>query len=216
MTRGAAVSASVRAAQLEIVGGFHPGPGDGLPEEVGTLVLLGPQEPGFWEVVSAAPEFRDGTPDPLDRWSERVIARLARDLDALPFYPFGEPRRPFVGWALKTGRVWASEVHLKISAGAGLLLSFRGALGLRDRLELPPWGQRPCDICAGKPCHTACPVGALTPKGYDVAACRAWLATPEGAADCGAYGCAVRRACPSSAGHPRDPALHAHHMRYFA
>lgn len=216
MTRGAAVSASVRAAQLEIVGGFHPGPGDDLPEEVGTLVLLGPQEPGFWEVVSAAPEFRDGTPDPLDRWSERVIARLARDLDALPFYPFGEPRRPFVRWALKTGRVWASEVHLMISAGAGLLLSFRGALGLRDRLELPPRGQRPCDICAGKPCHTACPVGALTPKGYDVATCRAWLATPEGAADCGAYGCAVRRACPSSAGHPRDSALHAHHMRYFA
>jgi ferredoxin len=215
MTAGA-VSDAVRAAQLEIVGGFHPGPEDMVPEGVGTLLLLGPREPGFWEVFSTAPEFRDGAPDPLDRWSARVLGALAEELGALPFMPFGEPRRPFVRWALRTGRVWVSEVNLLVSTEAGLLVSFRGALGFRDRLELPPPGRRPCDDCAGKPCRTACPVGALTAAGYDIPACRAYLATPPGAEGCRSLGCAVRLACPWSAGHPRAPALHAHHMRHFA
>jgi hypothetical protein len=215
MTIGA-VSEAVRAAQLDIVGGFHPGPEDGVPEGVATLLLLGPLEPGFWGAVSASPEFRDGARDPLDRWSARVMEDLAESLGALPFFPFGEPRRPFVRWALRTGRVWMSEVNLLISKEAGLLVSFRGALGFREQLDLPPPGRRPCDSCAEKPCRTACPVGALTSAGYDVPACRGYLATPPGADSCRKHGCNVRLACPWSAGHPRDPALHAHHMRYFA
>ncbi len=215
MTPGA-VADAVRAAQLEIVGGFHPGPEDMVPEGVGTLLLLGPREPGFWEAASASPEFDDGTGDPLDRWSARVIGRLAGDLGALPLFPFGEPRQPFIRWALRTGRIWVSEVNLLIGAEAGLLVSFRGALALRERLDLPPPGQRPCDTCAGKLCRTACPVGALTASGYDVPACRAYLASPPGTAGCRTTGCAVRLACPVSAGHPRAPVLHAHHMRYFA
>jgi hypothetical protein len=215
MTPGA-VTEAIRAAQLEIVGGFHPGPDDLVPEGVGTLLLLGPREPGFWEAVSVSPEFREGGHDPLDRWSARVIARLAEDLGALPFFPFGEPRRPFIRWALQTGRVWLSEVNILVSEDAGLLVSFRGALGFRERLDLPPPGQRPCDTCLEKPCRTACPVGALTSGGYDVPACRAYVSSPPGAASCREHGCAVRRACPWSAGHPRAPALHAHHMRHFA
>jgi hypothetical protein len=211
-----AVSEAVHAAGLEIVGGFHPGPEDTVPDGVETLLLLGPREPGFWEAVSASPEFRDCAHDPLDRWSERVIGRLAHDLGALPFFPFGEPRRPFIRWALRTGRIWLSEVNILVSEDAGLLVSFRGALGFPDRLDLPPLGQRPCDSCAAKPCRTACPVGALTSRGYDVPACRAYLSSPPGATSCREHGCAVRRACPWSAEHPRDPALHAHHMRHFA
>jgi epoxyqueuosine reductase len=215
MTPGA-VADAVRAAQLEIVGGFHPGPEDIVPEGVGTLLLLGPREPGFWEAVSAAPEFGDGGRDPLDRWSAQVIGRLAGDLGALPFFPFGEPRRPFVRWALRTGRIWVSEVNLLITVEAGLLVSFRGALGFRERIAVPPPAQRPCDDCIGTPCLTACPVGALTASGYDVPACRSYVASPPGAASCGEHGCAVRLACPWSAAHPRALALHAHHMRYFA
>jgi hypothetical protein len=215
MTAGA-VSDAVRAAQLEIVGGFHPGPEDMVPEGVETLVLLGPLEPGFWETVSSSPEFLEDARDPLDRWSTRVIGRLAEDLDALPYFPFGEPRRPFIRWALRTGRVWLSEVNILVSEDAGLLVSFRGALGFRERLDLPPPGRRPCDTCAGKPCTTACPVGALTASGYDVPACRDYLSSPPGTASCRQHGCAVRLACPWSARHPRATALHAHHMRHFA
>jgi hypothetical protein len=211
-----AVTEAVRAAHLEIVGGFHPGPDDLVPEGIGTLLLLGPREPGFWEVVSTSPEFREGGRDPLDRWSERVIGGLADHLGALPFFPFGEPRRPFIRWALRTGRVWLSDVNILVSENAGLLVSFRGALGFGERLDLPPSGQRPCNTCAEKPCLTACPVGALTASGYDVPACRAYVLSPPGAASCRAHGCAVRLACPWSARHPRATALHAHHMRHFA
>lgn len=209
-----AVADRVRAAGLDVMGGFHPEPSDGL-EGVGTLVLLGPSEPGFWEVVSAAPEFADGAPDPLDRWSARVIGGLARDLGARAFFPFGMPRQPFIGWALRSGRAWISEVGLLIHDVAGLLVSFRGALGLPERIALAS-GTRPCDACGPKPCRTACPVGALTLAGYDIPACKAYLATPEGATGCMAAGCAVRTACPVSRGHPRHPALSAHHMRSFA
>jgi epoxyqueuosine reductase len=212
----AAVPEAIRAAQLDIVGGFHPGPDDGVPVGVGTVLLLGPREPGFWDVLRAAPEFADGGRDPIDRWSARAIGGLAKDLGALPFFPFGEPRRPFVRWALRTGRVWVSEVNILVSEEAGLLVSFRGALGFAERLDLPQPGMRPCDGCTEKPCRGACPVGALTAAGYDVPGCRAYLATPPGAATCRAQGCAVRLACPWSAGHARARALHAHHMRYFA
>ncbi|NBR88334.1 MAG: hypothetical protein EBS68_00235 [Rhodobacteraceae bacterium] len=69
-----------------------------------------------------------------------------------------------------------------------------------------------CPTCA-QPCTTACPIGALTPAGYDVPRCRAYIATPEGA-PCLTQGCAVRRACPVSAGR-RLPEQSAWHMEQF-
>lgn len=203
-------------AGLEVFGAFHPGPGDGLAPAVGTLVLLGPREPGFWARVRAAAEFADGRPDPLDRWSRRVIGGLARGLRAQALFPFtGPPFRPFQAWALRTGRAWRSPVGLLVHERAGLMVSFRGALGLRDRPALPaPPPAPPCAACPGQPCRTACPVGALGPAGYDVPACRAFLARPAGAG-CMEAGCAVRRACPAAAGHARVAAQSAWHMRQF-
>jgi len=210
------VAARAAAEALAVLGAFHPGPGDGLPAAVGTLVLLGPREPGFWAHVTAQPEFADSRPDPLDRWSRRVIGRLACGLGAKAVFPFtGPPFRPFHAWALRTGRAWRSPVGLLVHETAGLMVSFRGALGLRARLALPPPpAAPPCAACAGQPCRTACPAGALTPAAYDVQACRGFLAGPDGAG-CITAGCALRRACPASAGHARVPAQSAFHMRQF-
>lgn len=210
------IRALSRASHLEVLGGFHPDGSDGLPEGIATLILLGPREPGFWSAVTAEREFRDEAPDPLDRWSLRTIGALAEDIGAQAFFPFGAPHRPFVSWALRSGHAWVSEVGLLVHDRAGLLVSYRGALGLHDRVALPPHGARPCDTCMDKPCRTACPVGALTHLGYDVAACRDYLHRPEGARSCMSIGCAVRLSCPVSRGYPRDPAQSAHHMRYFA
>lgn len=203
------------ARGLAVIGALHPTPdAPELPAKTGTLVLLGPGEPGFWARMSALPEFQDGVPDPLDRWSRRTIGELAERFGGTALFPFGGPPwLPFLDWAQSCGTIWVSPVGLLVHETAGLMVSIRGALALPQRLELPEAATRPCDTCADKPCLSACPAGAMGPNPYDTTACRAWLDRPE--SDCMALGCAVRRACPVSQAYPRDPAQSAFHMRAF-
>nr|WP_212523855.1 ferredoxin [Actibacterium sp. MT2.3-13A] len=211
----AAIDRLAARCALEIFGAFHPVPGDGAPEGCATLVLLGPREPGFWPHVSAQPEFGDGAPDPLDRWSARVIGALADEIGAEALFPFtGPPWRPFYDWALRAGTAWPSPVRLLVHARAGLMASWRGALALGTRLELPPPPPCPCDDCDDRPCVGACPVGALGAAGYDVPACHAFLDSDRGAS-CLAAGCQVRRACPVSRSYGRMPEQSAFHMAAF-
>ncbi len=200
---------------LAIFGAFHPGPDDVVPSGIATLLLLGPAEPGFWSYVTTEPEFMDPAPDKMDRWSRRVIGRLACDLGGKAYFPFGGPPwHPFIRWAKRSGRAWASPVSLLVHDTAGLMVSYRGALGLRDRIALPPPpAAAPCDSCL-KPCLAACPVNALSSTAYDTDRCHGFLDTPAGA-DCMTQGCAVRRTCPVSQRYARAPAQSAFHMRSF-
>ncbi len=208
----AEVAARAAAVQLEVLGGFACAAEPTLPPGTRTVLLLGPREPGFWAAVQASEEW--GGPDPVDRWSRRVVGTLACDLGAKALFPFGgPPYQPFHAWALRTGRLWDSPVRLLVHETQGLLVSFRGALALKAGLDLPPAPQRPCDSCA-KPCLTACPVGALSGAGYDVTRCHGFLDSPEGQ-DCMTCGCLVRRACPVSLGYARMPEQSAYHMRQF-
>jgi hypothetical protein len=208
-----ALGAAARAEGLGLLGGLHPEAGDGAPEAVRTLVLLGPDEPGFWARVRASAEFGDGAADPLDRWSERVIGGLAARFGAAALYPFGGPPwRPFTAWARASGEAWESPVGLLVHARLGLMVSYRGALGFRERMALPAPAARPCDGCPA-PCLGACPVGALAGAGYDLAACHGYLDTVAGQA-CLGRGCAVRRACPVGA-FTRPEAQSAFHMTAF-
>ncbi|MFV2033946.1 MAG: ferredoxin, partial [Halocynthiibacter sp.] len=129
--------------QLVVIGAFHPGPGDGAPEGVSTLLLLGPREPGFWPYFTTQSEYLDGAPNPLDRWSKRVIAVLADDAGGHAIFPSdGPPYPPFQTWAVSSGRAWVSPVTLLVHERAGLMLSYRGAIALSERLVLPvPAGQ---------------------------------------------------------------------------
>lgn len=208
------IAAALRAHQLEILGGFHPTPADGLPAGTQTLLLVGPAEPGFWAHVRTQPEW-DGGADPLDRWSRRVIGRIACDLGAKALFPFGGPPwHPFYRWALRCGTAWESPVRLMVHQTQGLMVSFRGALALKPRIPLPSaTALRPCDACAEKPCLTACPAGALGAAGYDVPACHAHL--DHGGDRCLSGGCLVRRACPVSQGYARLPEQSAYHMSRF-
>jgi hypothetical protein len=210
----ARVAQALAPHSLCVLGGFHPGPTHGAPTGCGTLLMIGPDEPAFWPHFTASPEYGDGARDPLDRWSTRVLGAVAQGLGATALFPFGGPPwHPFIGWALKTGRAWISPVELLVHDTAGLFVSYRGALALPDTLDLPHPAPRPCDSCVGQPCRAACPVGALTPEGYDVPACRTYIASPEGTA-CLTTGCAVRRACPVGQG--RAPDQSAFHMKAFA
>ncbi len=196
---------------LTVLGGFFCDDEPGLPAGTQSLLLLGPKEPGYWRHVTAAPEWRG--PDPIDRWSRRVIGAIAGELGGQALFPFGGPPwHPFYRWALRTGRIWDSPVRLLVQADQGLMVSFRGALALAERIDVPG-AVRPCDSCA-QPCLDACPAGALGAAGYDVPACHAFLDRPEGA-DCLNSGCAVRRACPVSQGYARLPEHSAYHMGTF-
>jgi len=195
---------------------LHPAPDDpDLPSNTGTLLMLGPDEPAFWPAVTASPEWRDGAPDPMDRWSLRVIGDWAAELGVLPLFPFGGPPfRPFVRWALASGWVHSSPVRLLVHAEAGLWLSFRGALALPERIDLPAPPASPCPVCLDRPCLTACPVSALGAGGYDVPACRSFLRA-EGRGTCMKRGCEVRKACPAGRDHGRVSAHSAWHMGHF-
>lgn len=211
-----ALLGAARAVHLDIAGAFHPVPTDSCPVGTQTLVLLSPYEPGFWPAFRASPEFRDGTAEPLDRWSRRVIGQLATDHAGEALFPFGgPPYQPFLRWASRSGRAWDSPVGLLVHDTAGLFISFRGALALPVRLDIPAeHGNSPCLSCTTRPCVSACPVGALGLQGYDVPACRAYIAGNSGA-DCMDSGCAVRRACPVSQSYGRLPEQSAFHMRAF-
>ena len=177
----------------------------------GTLVLIGPDEPGFWDHFTKSPEYTDGDLDPLDRWSRRVLDQVSTDLQAKALFPFGgPPYHPFFTWALDTGRFFASPIGFLVHDTRGLFASFRGAILLPDTIPSAKEAN-PCPTCAA-PCKSACPVGAFD-DGYDVAACKSHINSAAGA-DCIAQGCRARRACPVFQGN-RIPAQAAHHMKAF-
>jgi len=203
------------AAGLVLRGAFHPDAGDG--GDAGTLALLGFAGARGWSDFAASPEALDGAPDPLDRWSRRVIDALAASLGGAALYPFGGPPwHPFQRWAQRAEPVHSSPLGILIHPDWGLWHSYRGAIALPERLDLPPPDPRPspCDACVARPCLSTCPVGAFTTAGYDVAGCAAHIASAAGA-DCMASGCAARRACPVGAEHRHGAAQAAFHMRAF-
>ena len=208
---------------LRLRGAFHPAPEDRVPpmaddQSVGTLVLLGAIGGSLWPTFARAPEHGDGLPDALDRWSSRVIGALAAEFGAEPLFPFGgPPYHPFVAWAKRAEPVTESPLGMLIHPEYGLFHAYRGALAFAERLALPPRpaADHPCDSCAGKPCLTACPVGAFAAKGYDVDACGAHILGPDGAA-CLEGGCLARLACPVGRENQYGAQQAAFHMAAFA
>lgn len=178
-------------------------------------VLIGADN-GWWNTFTISDEYRDGAPDPADRWSKRVIEGIARQQSAMAVFPSdGPPYLPFIAWALQTGRFWTSPTGMLVHDRAGLMISIRGALEFDVPLETEPAGTNPCDRCLAKPCIGACPVDALSDAhAYDVPACKAYLDTISGA-ECMSAGCHVRRACPISQSFARPDAQSAFHMRAF-
>lgn len=205
---------------LAVCGGFHAEDEATLPKGTRTVLLLGPAEPGFWAHLTAQPEWQDGAPDPVDRWSRRVIGRMACALGGpearvKALFPFGGPPwHPFYQWALRSGRAWDSPVRLLVHDVMGLFASYRGALAFTQRIALPAPPAKPCDSCQDKPCLTACPPRALTGAGYDLPACHGFLDRAAGK-DCLSGGCLVRRACPVSQAYARMPEQSEYHMGQF-
>jgi hypothetical protein len=112
--------------------------------------------------------------------------------------------------------VKASPLGVLIHPEFGLWHAYRAALVFDQALDLPPAPQpaHPCDSCAGKPCLSTCPVGAVTAEAYAVDKCAAHVASAEGKA-CRTVGCLARRACPVGAGYLYPDRAMAFHMAAF-
>lgn len=205
------LDATLAAEQLEITGILPADPSDNLPPSIRTIALISPA-PGFWTHFTQSPEYADQQPHPMDRWSSRVIGRIAGDHQATACFPFGgPPYQPFLSWAKRSGRAWVSPVGPLVHDTQGLMISYRGALGLTAQIAATP-GTNPCPACAA-PCLTACPVGAMGTRPYNVPKCKAFLDTAAGSGCMGA-GCLVRRSCPVGQD-IRRPAQLAFHMKAF-
>lgn len=212
----AAHGLSVRAA-------FAIAPDDGVPALDGeapaqTLALFGNIGSSLWPGFTAGPEYADGKPHPLDRWSERIGRELAQRYGGRAFFPFGgPPRYPFQRWALRGGSLFASPVGLLIDRKHGLWHAFRFALALPDLLDealVASAADSPCASCAGRPCLSACPAQAFIEGEYRVQRCVEFLASHSDAA-CWRIGCLPRHACPIGQLDRYLPAQAAFHMRSF-
>ncbi len=197
-------------------GGFHPAPDDDVPplpdgQSTRTILLIGSVGPHMWRVFQ---KDRRACPDPLDDWTERKLAAMAKQIGAHAVFPFDRPYYPFQRWVKKAGNCFQSPLRIEIHPVYGLWHATRGALLFSERLALPKAekAQHPCKACVGTPCLHACPVGAFSAKGLDVALCATHLAGPD-SEDCMTNGCLARRACPVGRDYQLLPEQAAFHMQ---
>ncbi|MFT4180557.1 MAG: ferredoxin [Rhizobium sp.] len=225
MNGGSTIPRKLRAA-LDAHGVFVRGvvsfgEGEGPPLANGTaarsVILLGNIGGSIWEPFSRWRQLPEnaGRADPLDDWSKALILPLAEALGATAYFPSDPPWQPFQRWAMQAEGLKASPLGILIHPQYGLWHGYRGALGFADSIDadaVPGNAGYPCDHCAEKPCLSACPVEAVTSAGFDVAGCRAHLATVQGKAGCRAGGCLARNACPVGADYRYPKAQLAFHM----
>ncbi len=213
------VFAAIRRIGLVPRGAFllEEGEQTGALADIRTVVLAGMAGREGWSAFTASPEAIDGAEHPLDRWSRRVIEALAGELGARALFPFGGPPfLPFQQWAQRAEPVHPSPIGILIHQRYGLWHSYRGALGLNEKLAVadPATVRAPCESCTGRWCLKTCPVGAFSSAGYDVAACAGHLRSAAGA-DCMDLGCRARRGCPVGAEHAYGPEQANFIMRAF-
>jgi hypothetical protein len=184
---------------------------------IATIVLIGVAGRHGWSAFAESPEIRDGAPHPLDRWSRRLIDELARSCGGRALYPFdGPPYWPFQQWAMRAEPVHVSPLGMLIHPRYGLWHSYRGALAFNEAFAIPIFerGASPCESCVGRPCLSACPVGAFSERSYDVERCAAHLSGEKGRA-CMEGGCSARRACPVGAAYAQADEQTRFHMAAF-
>jgi ferredoxin len=206
----------IESAGLAARGGFHVQPADGLGD-ARTLILIGFTRIQHWDTFARSPQYTDGRPDPLDRWSMQTINLLAEQIGGRALYPCdGPPFWPFQRWARRALALHISPLGVLLDPEFGLWHSYRGALALTVDVSLPTPTQwpNPCESCESKPCLHTCPVGAVQAGAYDVDSCRAQVRST--ATGCRTVGCLARRACPVGSHNAYLPVQAGFHMRAFA
>jgi hypothetical protein len=123
---------------------------------------------------------------------------------------------PFQRWAQRAEPVAPSPLGLLIHPRYGLWHSYRGALAFAQAFDVaaPKRAPSPCESCDGRPCLSACPVGAFTGDGYAVGDCASWVGSVAGR-PCAETGCLARHACPVGRDYAYGPEQASFYMRAF-
>lgn len=221
------LTASLAVHGLRLRGSFAPQAQDGLaPLQDGMasrLYLVGVAGSDFWPYFKASPQFQDGAPDPLDRWSRAIAEKLAQQWGGKALFPFeGPPYHPFQRWADRCEPTQSSRMMLRMHPEFGLWHAYRFALllpastftqpAIANASVLPSMDV--CLQCDGQPCLKACPVSAYTGESFAVDACRGHLGTSKGQV-CMQGGCLARNACPQGRSYAYQTEHAAFHMRAF-
>ncbi len=186
-------------------------------ENENAALLLGNIGGSLWGAFSASGYTDDEQPNPLNRWTQRIVGDVAARFGVESRYPFGEPVWPFQRYAMAATGMQPSPLGILIHPQYGLWVALRAALVFEEPIDPPatPVRNHPCDSCVEKPCLSTCPVGAFSGDGYDVTRCRSHLASGQGD-DCLQGGCLARRACPVGGEYAYNASQQTFHMRAFA
>ena len=136
-------------------------------------MLIGPNEPFFWDIFKNSREFKTLRKNPLNNWSKRIIDEISKKFSGKAFYPFQiNPVIPFYDWALMSDKFWESPVKLLVHEDRGLMVSFRGAIAFKNKniIKKIIKTTSPCVSC-NAPCKSTCPVSAFRNNKYDVETC---------------------------------------------
>jgi hypothetical protein len=120
--------------------------------------------------------------------------------------PKDRPFAPFQEWAIRAEGLKPSPLGILMHSAYGLWHAYRGAL-LFDRELVFSAPEKPihhCDLCDGKPCLSACPVGAYSEHGFAYEACLSHVRSSAGKT-CRDTGCLARNACPHGADYRYPP-----------
>jgi hypothetical protein len=212
MTEHPVLQAIIREGFVPL-GWFAPAEGDGLPEEVQFMILIGNAGPAMFRRFARE---RDPQRDLLDDWCREKVWQLSDSLQARAMFPFDKPPLPFLSWARRGGGGHVSPLGLNIHPLYGLWHAYRAALLFDVAFDLPTphAGAHPCESCSDKPCLSACPVSAFGSSGYAIEKCTAHLVMPDGAA-CMNGGCLARHACPVGRAFAYETGQASFHMKAF-
>lgn len=188
---------------------WHPG--------ARTALLVASGGRALWRAFESSPDFGRGA-DPLDAFTRRQLegARSAlgpeqASAPRLAGERHGERFADFVELGRLAGLGAPSRLGLLVHPEYGPWLSLRGLILLRPVWDPPAAPLSDFDPCPGcpAPCAAACPSGAPTPRGFDLARCDDTRRRRAGCAEA----CDARRACVLGREHAYRAEALAHHMR---
>jgi hypothetical protein len=157
-----------------------------------------------------------GLSNPLDTWSREVIGDVAQEFGARAVSPSDRPYLPFQQWGCRAEGLKPSPLGVLMHPEYGLWHAYRGALlfDVEIPIQAPQEVIHLCDLCPGKPCMKACPVGAYSPDGFAYQACLDHVRGPSGE-PCRTGGCLDRNACPYGTAYRYPADEQAFHMAAF-